>query len=547
MPTIHAWQHIYSNVEKAQSPHGRGGFQTLFYTHSGLSEDGVSEMEGRLLYFPSQIEPVKRLFFTLTSGHGVVAQIVPLPEPDQLGRKGRYLAHSLVFSPESLALFEADPFRVFRCFRFVTTVAEALAAGNFQTGDLPAASLDLPAEPNREIETAKLWPAAEFKKLALLALQADRQARDREIVTFTGEPSSLEPSLAAAFLAVPAAARARCTFDTYFYRCNPVAAYFWAAGLPEPPVSIKFALVDPQARRVQGTIPEPQSAYEHWTLMLIETGQLPELVRQRDDAWVLGAWLDGQADDSARLNSLAPELVTAVFHAAPDSVQKRLRHRLGEVLPEALVSRAAAHIYGRTAALPLYGQLRQGWSLPQLLDTLYESYAAEKFKEPAREEIKGLNGLLEQNGHELLRLCLAYWRNPKKDLPAALDRASEAVYRQFGAAILPLNLVEPLSLLRRGRGQAFLNLYLPNREVDLIELSEALLEAGEASGLAQLTGYVAKLSGKELKQLTQVIDDQPDVPAAFITVVEQAVAAQPPEEGFKGLLRAVWRRLPGQD
>ena len=37
MTQIQAWQHIYSNVEKEQSPHNRGGFQTLFYTQSGLT------------------------------------------------------------------------------------------------------------------------------------------------------------------------------------------------------------------------------------------------------------------------------------------------------------------------------------------------------------------------------------------------------------------------------------------------------------------------------------------------------------------------------
>ena len=65
MTTIQAWQHIYSNVEKEQSPTKRGGFQTLFYTQAGLTEDEISEMEGRLLYFPDKTaEPVKRLFFT---------------------------------------------------------------------------------------------------------------------------------------------------------------------------------------------------------------------------------------------------------------------------------------------------------------------------------------------------------------------------------------------------------------------------------------------------------------------------------------------------
>ena len=88
MTTINAWQHIYSNVEKEHSPQGRGGFQTLFYSHHGLTEDEVEEMESYLLYFPSQVEPVKRLFFTISTGKGVVAQIVFLPSPDQFGRGG---------------------------------------------------------------------------------------------------------------------------------------------------------------------------------------------------------------------------------------------------------------------------------------------------------------------------------------------------------------------------------------------------------------------------------------------------------------------------
>jgi hypothetical protein len=67
MTTIQAWQHIYSNVEEAQSPLSRGGFQTLFYTTGSLTEAEVEEMEGRLLYFASTVEPVKRLFFSTAS------------------------------------------------------------------------------------------------------------------------------------------------------------------------------------------------------------------------------------------------------------------------------------------------------------------------------------------------------------------------------------------------------------------------------------------------------------------------------------------------
>ncbi len=547
MPTIHAWQHIYSNVEKEQSPHRRGGFQTLFYTHAGLSEAEVSEMEGRLLYFPAEIEPVKRLFFVLSTGKGVVAQIVALPEPDQLGRKGRYLAHSLVFAPNSLAQFEADPFRVFRRFRFITTVSEALAHGNFQTSDLPTVALDLPPETSREVETARAWPAPELKKLALLALQADRQASNREAVTFTGEPAQIESALEVAFLVVPTRARPRCTFDTYFYRCNLVATYFWAIGLPEPPVTVKFAQVEAQQRQVQGHIPlEPVTPYERWALAVIEAGQLAEMVRHRDDAWAISVWLGGQETDPTRLDSAPPELITAVFKADPPAVQNLLRNRVGEQLPPALVQRVAAHLHQHTAEAPLYQPLRQGFALPQLLESLYESYAADQFKTPPRQQIKALAELLKAADHGLLRLLLAYWRDPDKDLPSVLDQASEVAYRQFGESALRLKLVKPLSLLRPGRGRAFLDLYLTTDEIDWVELSEALVEAKEASCLALLADRVSHLSGKELNQLTKLMKNQPDIPASFRTAVEQAIATQPAAGGLKNLVQAVWRRLPGQ-
>jgi hypothetical protein len=131
-------------------------------------------------------------------------------------------------------------------------------------------------------------------------------------------------------------------------------------------------------------------------------------------------------------------------------------------------------------------------------------------------------------------------------LPSALDQASEAAYRQFGESALRLKLINPLSLLRPGRGRAFLDFYLTTDEIDWVELSEALVEANETSCLALLADRVSRLSGKDLKQLTQLMKDQPDIPASFRTAVEQANAAQPAEGGLKNLVQAVWRRLPGQ-
>lgn len=547
MPTIQAWQHIYSNVEKEQSPQGRGGFQTLFYSTTGLTEAEVSDMESRLLYFPAETEPVKRLFFRTSTGKGVVAQIVSLAEPDQYGRKGRYLAHSLVFAPDVLARFEVDPFRVFRRFEFVTTVAAALARGNFQTGDIPPVNLDLPATATDDVEAAGTWPAAELKKLALLALRVEQQAQERQALTFVGEPGQLERALEAAFLAVPVALRPHCTFDTYFYRCNLVATYYWAVGLPEPPIRVKFAQIDGPARRVQLEIAgQPQTAYEHWVLAAIDNNRLADMAQQRDRAFALAEWLDQRDHDPALLDA-SPQLITAVFKADPPAVQAALRRRMGEVLPAALVMRAAPYIYDQMDELALYGQLRQGFEPGSLLETLSEAYAAQRFGEPPRDEVKALESLLDNHEHQLLDLLVAYWTNPRKRLPKMLAQVTDEAYRRFGEMALRYNLVEPLSLLRPGRGEAFLDLYLGLDLDDVATLVEALIKTDETACLSRLSGQLSGLSPKELRKLAKLIDKPSNIPETFKAAVERTVANLPPEEGIKGVLQAVWRRLPGRD
>lgn len=544
MPILHAWQHIYSNVEKEQSPQRRGGFQTLFYSLAGLTAAEVEEMESRLLYFPSSVEPVKRLFFSTSTGKGVVAQIVVLPEPDQAGRKGRYLAHSLVFPPETLAQLESDPFRVFQHFRFMTTLGAVMAQGNFQTGDIPAAALELPLQADSPLEAARAWPPAELVKLALLALQADRQARNREAVTVAGQEAYIESALAAAFLAVPTALRSRCTFDTYFYRCNLVATYFWAVGLPEPPASPKFTLVEGATRQVHGAGSlRPETAYEQWAVAAIEAGRLADLARQRDPAFALGEWLEGRSYEPSLLEAATPDLIEGMFKLNAAAVQARAGQRVGEQMPPPLVQRIVDQIYRHTKVLDLYQYLRQGFTPSQLFEALLASYAADSFKPPAGAELKALETMLNQNEQPLLRLFLAYWRNPQRHLPQALEQVDEATYRQFVEIALRLKLVKPADLLKPGRTDSFLDLYLAGPGEDWVGLAEALLEIKEPAALARLAGVVGSLPHKELKRLAALLKGRSGVPDSFQGAVQEAVAALPAEGGLKERLQAVWRRI----
>jgi len=543
MITVKAYQHIYSNVEQAQSPGGRGGFQTLFYTRSGLSEAEVSEMEGRLLYFSSKVEPVKRLFFTLSGGKGVTAQITALAEPDQFGRKGRYLAHSLIFEPDELLRFQADPFRVFRAFSFVSTVADALAQGNFQTGDIAPLKLTLSEKLAGNLKAAQPWPLAELKKLALLALRVEQQTRQRNAVTFSGSEAQIEEALEAAFLALPTALRPQCSFDTYFYRCNLVAAYFWAIGFPQPPARIKFALVNGANRRVEGEVlAQPQTAYEHWALFAIQSGRLEYLARQKDAAFALAEWLEGRPHNQAHFAAVAPELISALFEVNPKAVQAALRRRMEKLLPPLLVERAVDIIFRRTKALSLYQHLQQGFTASQLADAVYQSYAAQSFEEPPKKEVRALETFLKRLKHPPLRVLWAYWDNPRKQLPKALAQADETTYRRFVEAALRLRLLEPLDLLAPGQGDAFLDLYLQTGEEDWVELVKALLEVEEMACLSRLTENVSQFSEQDLRRVAKLLAREDKVPALFQQAVEDALDAAPKTGGLKGLLQGIWRR-----
>lgn len=552
MPQIQAWQHIYSNVEKEESPRNKGGFQTLFYTRAGLTEAEISEMEGRLLYFASKVEPVKRVYFTIATGKTIVAQIVSLSEPDQFGRKGRYLAHSLIFEPQSPTHFEADPFRIFRQFTFIDTIAGALAQGDFQTGDIPPVNLDLPAQSQSDVDAARDWPTLDLKKLALLALRAEKQARRRDAITVVGTPDVIESAIETAFLFVPTALRPACSFDTYFHRCNLVATWFWAIGLPEAPVSPKFTLVDGDAQEVRGEAPiRAETAYERWALATIDAGRLAQFPRQRDDAFALAQWLDGGKPDLVRLDSLTDGLVKAVFEVNAGPVQAMTLMQVKKTLPQALAPRVADTLFNQMEPVPLYKLLRKGFLVEQLQDALYQSYDDQDFDRPSKAEVRALKTHLDAHDHPLLRLYWACWDDPNKVLPPALQAAEEADYRAFGATALRLNLLDPFDLLVKEKGGVFLDVYLTSvglasASVDVVEVAERLVEAGETNHLPRLNGYLSEVGSKDLKRLRNLAEKEAGVPPEFASAVDEAIAALPSRRGIGGLLKSIRKRLPGR-
>ncbi len=524
MSAIEASQHIYTHVEPEQSPRRQGGFQTLLYTRAGLAEAEVEEMEARLLYFPGVTEPVKRVFFPLAGGKVVIGQIVSLPEPDRLGRKGRYLAHSLVVDGEEFARLGADPFLVWKSFAWATTVDEALARGDRQSGDMPAAALELP-EPMEGIEAARGWPAPELKRLAFLALRAQQMAAGRTTVLCIGEPAQVESALRAALLAVPSGLRARCSFDTYFYRCNMAVTYYWAVGLTEPIVRPNTVTVDARARLVRGPVDEgPRTAYERWLTGMFDGGGVDRAIRYRDVAYALAEWLEGRPYDAALLEDIPPELSSSLLQANPEVVLERLRARLEERLPAVLATRVFEPIARRPNAEEMLRWLREGVELPILLDTLYELYESARFHPPARDEEKALGNLLQQVEHSRLALLYTCWSGQRQAFRSYLSQLDEEQYRRFVHRALRANLVRPFELLLPERAEAFLGLYLATDQVEkegLVPLARALMEAHAAPLLERLVPRLAKRPSRERQALEKLVRGQPGVPGAFRDAVRE--------------------------
>jgi hypothetical protein len=540
---VQAWQHIYTSVERDQSPHEREGFQTLFYSASGLTEAEVREMEARLVYFPSDVEAVKRLCSTISTGKVMVAQIVLLAEPDRLGRKGRYLAHNLVFEPEAFERIGSDPFVVFRQFPFITTVAQALEKGDLQSGDIPSVSFEVALKPTHSIEAAETWPVRDYGNLALLALRADRLTGDRLSVAFIGEPAEVESALEVALFPVPTHLRPCCGFDTYFHDCNPVSTYYWGLGLLEIPSNRRLVRVDARSRRLDGDIAsQPETAYERWVLACVEERRLEILGRYRDHAFALCEWLEGRSGSDSLIDAAPLEVVDSVFQANRELVQMLLRTKLEEALPIILAQRAFQYLASRTTEL--LGQLRRRFRLPELMEALYRAYESHEFRPPQPEEVQAIDWLLRRDDHPFLRLLHICWTDRRDDLQRELRLLSDDEYQRFVQTALRFGLLQAWTLPVSGRGDAFLDVYLDSTgsvKTGLTALVRALLRVGEASCLERLAPSVQVQSEPELRALAKVIVKCPGIPELFRQTVGDAVAGLSPRRtGLLGQLVDDW-------
>jgi hypothetical protein len=447
---VKAAQHIYGNVEKESSPTGTGGFQTLFYTRSSLSEEEAEEISVRLTYYPSETKPGKLIFSGLGENKCVISRIIPVATVDRFGREFiSGLAHSLVFSREDFKKVNCNPFIVFDIFKnqFVNTIAEALQRGRFEGADIGEITFEIPEEHLESFEVkmvseADSWNGEMLKRGARHALDPEMK-KNRESLALFGPPEMIGSTLRVIFALIPEEFRLNCNFDTYFHGCNRQTSYFWAIGYPSLPAdSHNLVMVDASERKIASDTPSPVSLYEKWLFDNISRQKTHEIPSCRSAAMELQHLLLGERYDGEKVKK-APaaclqDFLEVNWNQAATRVQQSLEESAGNVLAARLLDNFLARY--KSQPHKLLSILLEGFSPDELAEDLYGIYISKPKVEISPQELNELQGLLSRVKHDGLILLLAVWKHDYDELSKQLELLPDDKYR----AVIEMLLVEDL-------------------------------------------------------------------------------------------------------
>lgn len=539
---ITAAQLLYTNVEKDRSPRKLSGFQTLFYSQSRLSEAEVDAIEPRLFYAPGAGNPPKGVFFPLGSDRLVLARIVPLADADAFGRKGRYLAHALVFDRRDWIAEGLDPIALLQGLPFLTTVEQALAAGDRASGDIAPLTLT----PATTSAPRRQWPVAALQRLTLHALRAEAMAGERQALALIGPPAEVEQALAEVLMAVPAALRPACSFDSFFHEGNFVATPFWVVGLPETPPPGRFIRVDVVRRAFldDDAPPVPRTAYENWAMARLQDPE-PGIEHERETAYSLCRWLEGTLPVTDLPEELPESVLAAVFRAAPVQAERRVYERLTDTLPAVLTDIVWADVQPQRTDRKRYAELRQGFAPPVLAERLWTRLTRPGATPPTPAVQRALTEWLQNHPHPQLALLSLIWNGQWPALQAELIRLEPGAYEALLPPLLRVGGAPPLRLLLPERGKPFLRGWLAERfaaPLALQELVSALLEQREPAALSPLAPLLKELRPRELRVLELLIAPHAmDIPPEFAQALSAAREEQSTGGVLAGLIKRWWR------
>ncbi len=550
MPTLHAWQHIYANVERDRSPSNRAGFQTLFYSHDGLSKEDVAEIEERVFYVFGENNPVKHVFFRLNSDKVCLGQVAPVPGRDAAGREGLYIAHTLVFST---ADFQATNINAPDYFNpgvsknlFISSLDDAFKQGNPTSGNINPIEIT----PSASLPTKIPWDQAIFRKLAQLAINHQALSDERAALALTGSPAEILERIASIFLLIPPQIAPYCTFDTFFERGGNLSfTYTWCAGFVNKPRQPVYYVADVKSNHIHepGSLAAPALAYGRWVDDRLTINNAQDVITNKKEAYEIGHFLDtahktagakrAPNDLPSSYSSLTsnPELLTSVLAANQCLVRDCTRRQLDAILPKLLTDRIFDVLYSNLSGLEIIQYIATGFKPGPLLPLLFAEYQNESFASPKKEERQALSAVLQKHEHKPLKNLLliwggSTWENPitKWRIKAGLEKMNQQEYQGFWQLAVPAGLVDPMDLLVDGKEALFTmqittsGLLDPDTVPGLVKM---LVKTDQTTSLELLLPFLDQLGAKQVRKIKDYIEDSRTVPTTFSRAIEHLLQA----------------------
>jgi len=542
MTQITAYQHVFSSVDRDQSPTRRRGYQTLFYTRAGLSEAEIQALEDRAQYYTSDAMSVKRQFFWLPGGKGVISQVVPLAELDEFGRRGRYLSHSLILTTEQWEKLEFSPFDLLSTAPFLTMLAAAFKQGDLQTGDISTVSFAVSQTwKDKALALARTWPIDHLLRLAKLAWRGQSIVNERQFVALIGTPEQILEILSVAFLLIPPPDRRFCSFDTYAHGCDwTKQAAFWGQGFADASEARTSLVVDAGARRVKadGYLQAGTTPYERWVERMAIPGRLDGFLTNQDWALVLDGIIEGQSFGARTLSRIDPKFMGAFSELNADTIRARITEMLPANLSPGLVRTLLAEL--GDSAFNLLGWLVRGLTSYDLAEHLFNVFSQRAVELPSKEERRALADLT--GSHSALRYLLSLWAQDVGEWRKSLLEMPDQEYRQRIVTLLDRGVISTWQAIAPNHIDAWFDVcasYL--RPGEITRVAAGLAECGSERDIQRLAEIVPRLISSDQKALSKWLKSSRKKAPALRVALERVLGK--PESALERLKRRVFGRL----
>lgn len=427
--TIRAAQHVFASLTPEQSPTRRRGYQTLFYTREDVSAQIARSIEDRIQSrFPSG-QSSKWQFFSLPNEAIVLSHLVAIPEPDEFGRKGRFLAHSLCVSASDWRLLDYSPFGLMRSGSFCRTLDQALTLGNLKSGTVGPVNVQVdPRHQAAAQSRAGQWPPEELWKLTQLTCHALGIAGAGQFVGFVGSEREIIEALEVGFLLHPVP-RLSCSFDTFSVGCSwPREVNFWGRGFQTEREARSPFIVNCGARsvRVPATWQPTLTLHERWMEPLIRNNQISNIHKNQHDVFLLSTLLDEDSQQHSHLSGISNSVKNEFARGNAVEIDDRIARLLPKQLPDYLRDTINQRI-GRTP------QARLDWIIRNRArddrGNLFFESIREWGEEPSVEIKVAMLPWVKQ--HAGLRVLFGLWADDAKEIQAGLSMMTSNEYSEY--------------------------------------------------------------------------------------------------------------------